>query len=75
MKIFALIMIILGMIVLVVGSLGTNGPLQGGAIAAIGVACGLLPYLLYKLKCSSLMLDNQERIIKLLEGLQPRDKA
>ena len=68
MKVFVAIMTVIGLFVFIGGAMAANGAPQQAASAGMGIACGALPYILYKLKYCSEALENQKKIIKLLEG-------
>jgi hypothetical protein len=67
MKIFVAIMTVIGLIVFIGGFMAANGSPQEAAAAGAGIACGVLPYILYKLGYCSEVLKNQKKIIRLLE--------
>ena len=61
---------ILGMLVVIGGVVGAKGAPQEAAAAAVGLATGVLPYILYKLGYCQKALENQRKIIKLLEKVE-----
>ena len=67
MYVITIIGTVLGLLVVIGGVAGANGAPQEAAAAAIGIAMGVLPYILYKLGYCEKALENQRKIIKLLE--------
>ena len=70
MYVISIICTILGMLVVIGGVAGAKGAPQEAAAAAVGLAIGVLPYILYKLGYCQKALENQRKIIKLLEKVE-----
>ena len=67
---FTIISTLLGILAVVVGVAGAKGAPQEASAAAVGIALGVLPYILLKVSYCEKALRNQRKIIELLEKAQ-----
>jgi hypothetical protein len=67
MDILVKICVIVAIVLFVIGQFISNGAPQECAWAGIALSIGVLPYLLFKVGYCAEMLENQRKIIRLLE--------